>query len=177
MNKYRMSILAVCFGCLLTACNTATPERYFDLAVLNTNMITGISNDGLMREMEYPSVKLVEGTKDQTTPMKRKEVMDTKIHFLTENLDKLKQLKETTDTKEMLQTAVELNEYVLSIYKTDYVLLAKLYDDGASKDLILAKAQAIQDKYGARYEELLNKLISIGKSYASANHIKVNWGK
>jgi hypothetical protein len=178
MNIYRLpGLLVICCFFLVVSCNTATPEKYFDEAVLNSNMITGIANDGMMSELVYPSAKLVEGTKDQTTPMTRKEMLNNKIQFVEEALGKVKQLKETADTKEMLQTSVALHEYVLAIYKTDYQEMAKLYDDGASKDLIQAKAQAIHDKYNARYEELFNKLISLGKSYASANNIKVNWGK
>jgi hypothetical protein len=175
----RVFPVLLAIGCclLVTACNMATPENYFDQAVLNANMINGISNDGMMSDLVYPSAKLVPGTKDQTTPMTRMEMLNNKIQFVEEALGKIKGLKETTDTKEMLQTSIALHEYVLGIYKKDYQELAKLYDDGASQDLIAAKAQAIHDQYSTRYEELFNKLISLGKTYASANHIKVNWGK
>lgn len=162
--------------CLFTACNTATPERYFDLAVLNCNMITNFSDDGLVRELESPSMKLAEGTKDQAAPMKRKEVIDTKIHFLEENLHKLKDLKETPDTKEMLQTSITLNEFVLPVLKTEYQQLAKLYDEGASKEATQSLALAIHNKYFPRFNELFTKLMGIGKSYAERHDIKVNWG-
>jgi hypothetical protein len=170
-----LHFIAICSYLLLAACNMATPEKYFDVAVLNTNMIDGIVNNGIMWEMEQPTAKLKEGTKDQTVPMKRMEGLDQKIAFLEETLEKVKGLKETKDTKEMLQTSKALHEYVLAIYKKEYRELATLYDDGASRELITAKAQAIHDKYYARYEVLFNKLISIGKSYASNNNIKVNW--
>jgi len=178
MNKYSLAAILVAWSCcLLTACQTASPEKYFDVAVLNTNALSGIANDGLMAEMEYPSVKLVEGTKDQTTTMKRMEIIENKVQRIEETLQDLKGLHETTETKEMLQTSIALHEYALSAYKTEYRELAKLYDDGASKDVVLAKAQSIHDKYGNHYEELYNKLIGIGKTYATAHQIKVNWGR
>jgi hypothetical protein len=173
-QRFVMCLTGLCL--LFVSCNTATPERYFDLAVLNANMINGISNDGSMSDLVYPSAKLVEGTKDQSVPMKRKEMLDQKVQFLDENLGKLKKLKETADTKEMVQTSIALNEYVLAIYKNEYRQMAALYDEGAEKEKIQALGLAIHDKYYPRYEQLFNKLISIGKSYAAKHKIEVNWG-
>lgn len=155
---------------------TTPPERYFDLAVLNANMINGISNDGTMPELTYPSAKMVDGNKDKTVVMKRKEMMDQKILFLEQNFEKLQDLKETPQTKEMLQTAIALNKYVIAIYKNEYQQLAKLYDDGAPATQIKAMAQSIHDNYYTTYETLFNKLISTGKAYAAQNNIEVNWG-
>jgi hypothetical protein len=124
--------------CMLIACNTANPENYFDLAVLNCNMMMGFAGEGLQRELDQPSVKLAEGSKDQTVAMKRKEVIGNKIKFVENDLQKLQQLKETDDTKDMLQASLALYGYVLPVYKTEYVQLAKLYDEGASKEAIQA---------------------------------------
>lgn len=162
--------------CLFISCNTATPEKYFDLAVLNCNMIANFSSDGLVRELESPSMKLKEGTKDQTIPMKRKEIIDSKIHFLEENLEKLKSLKETPDTKEMLQTSIALNEFILPVFKTEYQQLAKLYDEGVSKESTESLAYTIHSRYFQKFDELFKKLLSIGKSYAARHNITVNWG-
>ena len=92
------AFVTACSFLLLAACNNATPENYFDEAVLNTNMMMGFASDGFERQLEQPSVKLVEGTKDQTAPMKRKEVVDNQIHYLDESFAKVKNLKETAET-------------------------------------------------------------------------------
>lgn len=160
---------------MLTACNTATPENYFDTAVLNINMIAGFAGEGLQRELDNPSVKLVEGTKDQTAPMKRKEIIDNKIQFIESSLQKVKQLKQTEETKNMLQASLALYEYVLPVYKNEYVQLAKLYDDNEPKEQGQAFAQSISDKYFLKYTELYDNLIKEGKSYAQKNNINVNW--
>jgi hypothetical protein len=177
MRKFVQSrFLIICCSCLLTDCNTASPEKYFDIAVLNCNMMMGFANDGMQRELDQPPVKLAEGSKDKTVSLERKEVIDGKIQFLEENLEKLKQLKETADTKELLQASLALHEYVLPVYKTGYLQLAKLYDGEAPKESIHSTVQAIHDKYFFRFDELFNRLTAIGKPYAERHNIKVNWG-
>jgi len=161
---------------LLPACNTATPENYFDRAVLNCNMMMGFASDGQQRELDQPSVKLVEGTKDQTAPMKRKEVIEQKIAYLDEAYAKIKNLQETDDTKEMLHASIALYDYVLPVYKSEYTQLAKLYDEGASSQQIASFSKSISDKYFAGFEDRFNKLTAAGKPYAAKHNIKVNWG-
>ncbi|MEP6747009.1 MAG: hypothetical protein ABJB86_04755 [Bacteroidota bacterium] len=165
-------------GCcmLLIACNTTTPENYFDRAVLNCNMMMDFANDGMQREFEQPSVKLVEGTKDQTAPMKRKEIIDDKIKYLDESFSKIKALKETDDTRVMLKASVALYEYVLPVYKNEYVQVAKLYDDNAPKEQIETLSKTIRDKYSAGFLQRFDALTNAGKPYAERHSIKVNWG-
>jgi hypothetical protein len=169
-----LSIVAVCI--FLSACNMATPENYFDRAVLNTNALVGFAGEGMQRELDQPSAKMVDGDVNHPVPMKRKEIVDNKIRFLEEDLKELKQLKETADTKEMLQTSISLYEYILPVYKNEYQQLAKLYDGIGGLEEIQIASQAIHDKYYSRFDELYKKLIAIGKSYAAKHNIKVNWG-
>jgi hypothetical protein len=170
-----LPILAVSFCLLLTACNTATPENYFDRAVLNTNYFIGFANDGLQREMDQPSAKMVDGDVNHPVPMTRKEIIDGKIEYLEESLEKLKDLKETADTKEMLRTSIALYELILPVYKNEYQELAKLYDGIGGTEQIQIATEAIHDKYYNRFDDLYKKLIGIGKLYAAKHNIKVDW--
>jgi hypothetical protein len=166
--------LFLCYCLLSAGCSIASPEKYFDVAVLNSNMLVGFANEGQLRELESPSAKATDN-KGGYAPMKRSEVIDSKIQFLEGNLKKLKGFKETTDNKDIVQTSLALHEYMLPVYKTEYRQLAKSYDRGASKEEIQSGAQHIHDKYYARFDELYSKLISNGKVYADRHHIKVNW--
>ena len=102
------------------SCDTATPENYFDRAVLNCNLMHGFAGSGLRRELESPSVKLSETGNGETIPMKRKEVIDNAITSLETNFEKVKKLKETDDTRDILRASVALYEFVLPVYKTEY---------------------------------------------------------
>jgi len=112
-------------------CNSVTPEKCFDIAVLNSNMLVGFANEGQIRELESPSVKMSENG-NGTVAMSRSDVVQAKVDFVETNLKKLKGLKETEDQKEMVQASLALHEYILPVYKTEYQQLAKLYDEGSS---------------------------------------------
>ncbi len=162
------------FGLLtLTACNTTTPEQYFDRAVLTSNMLVGFANEGDFRMLRDPSVKA--DANGNAVPMKSKEMVEDRIKYIEESFGKLKKLKETAETKEMLQTAAAIYELALPVYKTEYTELARLFDEDASKEAIQTQARLIQDKYSAQYEALYNKLINIGKVYAEKHSINVKW--
>ena len=56
------------------------------------------------------------------------------------NLGKLKVLPDSEETREMVQISIRLHEFVLRAYKTEYLQLAKLYDEGESEGERLLKA-------------------------------------
>jgi len=165
----------ILLSCLfLAACNKPAPERCFGIAVLNSNMLVGFANGGIERELESPSMKMGK-TKDEFSPMKRSEVINTKIQFAEENYEKLKDFEQTDDSKDIIQNSIALHDLILPFYKNEYTQLAKLYDEDASKEDIKKQVQAIHDKYSSKFEELYNKLIGSGKLFAKKHDIKVNW--
>lgn len=175
MKKVTLLRIPICWCFLLfSACNTSAPEKYFDLAMLKSAKVTGFAGDGMQKELENPATKEAEGNK-KAMPMKRKEVIDDKIQFLEANMKELKSLKETRDSKDMLQASIALHQYVLPVYKTEYQQLAKLYDKDASKKEIQSLTQAIHDKYYLGFNELFNKLAIAAKAFANKHKIKVNW--
>ena len=136
-------------------------------------MLNGFADERGLPELEYGSAKLQKDGSTATMP--RKEILEEKTKSLQEALDKIKGLDQTADTKEMILSSIELYEYVLPVYKTEYAQLAKAYDENASKETIHSETQVIHDKYYTHYNELYGKLISIGKVYAEKHSIKVNW--
>ena len=112
-------LLPLCMGC-----NSVTPEKCFDIAVLNSNMLVGFANEGQIRELESPSVKMSENG-NGTVAMSRSDLVQAKVDFVEANLKKLKGLKETEDQKEMVQASLALHEYILPVYKTEYQQLAR----------------------------------------------------
>jgi hypothetical protein len=157
----------------ISSCNAPGPERYFDLAVLNSNMMTGFADEGMERELRDPSVKMVDGNKDKIEPMKRKEIVDGKITFFEENL---KNLKPTDDTKEIVSKSISLHEYILPVYKNEYTQLAKLYDEKGDSGELELLSRSINQKYFPEFGKMLDELTIAGKAFAQRHQIKVNWG-
>jgi hypothetical protein len=173
--RFRSALIVFVLGSLLTSCNNATPANYFDEAVLNVNLITPFGGQAALRSLAHPSVKLVPGTKDQTTPMTRKEIVEDQIQRVEGNLIKIKGLPDSAETRDMVQTSIKLHEFVLPVYKAEYRELAKLYDEGGSQQERVSKAQAIDAKFLAGYQTLFHRLVELGKIYAANHKIKVEW--
>ena len=170
MRKIKIAgLFVLCWSLLLTACNTATPENYFDRAVLNTNLFNDFATDQFTNMLQSYSAT-------QQQNVSAVKVVETKVQSIEKALKDVKGLKETDETREMLRTSIALHEYVLPVYKNEYMALAKLCDNKASKEEINAKAQDIYTKYAQHFEELLNKLTETGKIYAKAHNINVTWG-
>jgi len=167
--------LCAALCCILASCDDASPKTCFDRAVLNTNMIADFASRGLLRQLESPSVKLTDVKTLATAPMKRKEVIDDKIAFVGQSLEKVRKLRQTDDTRDIVQASIALHEYVLPVYRNEYQQLAKLYDDGAAKEAMEALASAITVKYRAGFETLSDRLTTAGKAYAARHDIKVVW--
>jgi len=161
---------------VITSCTNPPPEKYFDIAVLNTNLLSGFAGNGFSRSLESPSGKLAEGS-DTPVPMTRSEEINFRLNTIEENYNKVKNLKETSETKEMIQASKALYEYVLPVLKKEYVSLAKLYDNNSPKETIAVAARELEERYKANYTSLYEKLIVAGKQYAEKHHIKVNWNQ
>ena len=174
MKKFLLFLMVLSGGLLFTSCKTSNPEKYFSLAVLNSNMISGFASDGLSRELESSALRMIEG-QVQTVATQRAEIINERTKYLEDGFKKLQQLEQTAETKEILKRSLELYEFVLPVYKNEYTELARLYDNGASKADIDSKFAMIHEKYYRRYSELYDQLIDSGKSYAMKYAIKVNW--
>jgi hypothetical protein len=92
IKKFWAVLIAFGVGSFLFSCNFTAPENYFDEAVLNVNLITPFGGQAVLNSFARPSVKLVPGTKDQTTPMTRREIVENQIQNVEANLSKIKGL-------------------------------------------------------------------------------------
>lgn len=155
----------------LVACGNPPPEKLFAQVVLNANLLYGFAGAGMQRELASPSVKLTDEKSGATAPMKRAEVVKTKLDNIEANYQKVKALSSDEETKDMLTAALALYEFVLPVYKNDYTQLAALYDEGAPADKIAALEKTIQEKYGAKFQELYNAVGTTGKAYAAKHKI------
>jgi hypothetical protein len=102
-------------------------------------------------------------------------VIDNDITALETNFEKVKKLRETDDTRDILRASVALYEYVLPVYKTEYQQVARLYDEGGPRGQIDSLAQTIETKYGPGFAKLSDRLVAAGKPYAARHGIKVKW--
>ncbi len=71
MNKQTLlkCLTALIIAFAVSACNTTTLDQYFDITVLNSNLIAGFANGGDFQQMETPPAVL---KKDNTVGQQSK---------------------------------------------------------------------------------------------------------
>lgn len=173
MKKIASVTLTLSLTLILIGCGNPPPRDVFGIAVLNCNLIFGFAGRGMQSELSSPSVKLTDQKTGATAPMKRAEVVKNKLEYIETNYGKVKGLKSDAETKEMVEASLALYEFVIPVYKNEYMQLAALYDEGAPADKIEALEKSIQEKYGARFKELYNAVGTTGKAYAAKHNIPV----
>ncbi|WP_406824576.1 hypothetical protein [Pedobacter sp. KACC 23697] len=175
-QKSRFAFL-ILFTLFLSSCSE-TPERFFDIAILNTNMINDFASADLARHIndetkEYPDIPSSKKKGDEAAIN-----VKNKILYLEQSLDKVKKLSASgEEEKEIKALSQQLYELVIPVYKNEYLAYAKLCDSKgsqAAKDDIIKN---IDEKYGTRFEQNFNALMEKGKVYAQKHNIQVNWGQ
>jgi hypothetical protein len=172
MNRIILFI-TVCF--ILASCGKPSPEKYFTTSVLNTNLLFGFAGEGMQRQLESPSSRLINVSTGETAPEKRETLIIEKVALLEDNYRKVKKLPDWKESRKMQDAAVALYEYVLPVYKKEYRQLAGLYDNDASPAEISRMEKEIYDHHAANFEALYTALIDAGKDYAVKFNINVRW--
>ena len=173
MNKRLLPLVTL--SCLVASCDPAGPSDYFDRAVLNLNMFHDFAGTRMEGELKQPSMRLADGGGKDVVQMTRKEVVDDKIEFAEASYAKVKKLRETDETREMLQASKAVYEFILPVYRDEYQELAKLYDNKGSQTEIDALSRAIREKYADGFRTRVDAVVAAGKPYAERHGLKVQW--
>lgn len=166
------------FGTLLLSACAETPEKFFDIAILNTNMVNDFASPDLARHIndetkEYPDIPSSKKKGDEAA-----NTITNKILYLEQSLDKIKKLSASgTQEEDIKKLSTQLYELVIPVYKNEYMAYAKLCDGKGNQEDKDALIKKIDEQYGLRFEQNYNALMEKGKAYASEHNIQVNWGK
>ena len=171
-------ILLVCTILLLHSCDKKTPVNYFDTAVLNVNTVSGFGSQELELLVSGKELKNLMGKVDDKFVVQHNaelHVRSWKILDIENKIKSIKELEPTEDTKEMLSRSLELFNFVLEKYKTEYVSIAKLIDAGAPKSEIESKISDFDNKELIKFNAMYEGVIEVGLPYAKANGIEVTY--
>jgi len=169
--------ILILFTLFFSACSE-TPERFFDIAILNTNMINDFASADLARHIndetkEYPDIPSSKKKGNEAVTS-----LNNKILYLEQSLEKVKKLSASGDEeKEIKSLSQQLYEMVIPVYKNEYMAFAKLCDSKGSETTKDEMIKSIDQKYGAQFEQNFNALMEKGKVYAQKHNIQVNWGQ
>ncbi|RNL54206.1 hypothetical protein D7004_08935 [Pedobacter jejuensis] len=176
--NYKISFyfLALC-TVLFSACSE-TPEKFFDIAILNTNMINDFASPDLARHINDETTEFPDIPSSKKKGNEAETGIKNKILYLEQSLEKVKALSPSgKDEEEIKKLSMQLYEMVIPVYKNEYLTYAKICDKHGSQTVKDEIVNKIDQQYGQRFEQNYNALMDKGKAYAKENNIQVNWGK
>ncbi|KIA94107.1 hypothetical protein OC25_10975 [Pedobacter kyungheensis] len=171
-----MTLQSIRIYVLMVAVLTATackfqqnsPEEYFDQAALNTNDISRFGTYYFEGYQKY--LKSTSGSGKVTSC---EEYLKNSISRAETNLEKVKQLKQTTETRQMLEASITLYSYVLTSYKSEHLEIAKMIDMHEPEAQINQALTSLDNKPYNAFIDKYNKLWKLASKYAKDNKIEV----
>ncbi len=167
-------MLTVCFQ----GCNMYTPENYFGRTTLNTNRYHNLGARDFAEMKASKKANMLYGSFSEggfkTTESYETHIRGMKMTFLEEDIKKIKELKVTPETEDLIQTSLEVFEFVKSIYENDYIEIAKLMDKKASSEDLDAAMMKLENSVN-QYHIKRETLMEIAIPYAKQNKIDVRF--
>lgn len=175
LTQYCALALLIIFSLTIQSC-TEPADKFFDTAILNTNTITDFATPILAKHIndettEFPDIPSSKKNGDEAGKMVQNNIL-----YMEKSLKDIKALSANSeDRKAIKEKSIALYEFVIPVYKNEYINYAKLCDskaDQTKKDLL---ANAIEQKYGVKFEKMYTELINSGKVFAEENDLNVDW--
>lgn len=173
--KTLFALLFLALAVFLQSCSEPA-DKFFGVAVLNTNTISDFGTPRLAKELNDNTVEYADIPSSKKNGDEALNVVKNKVLYMEKVLKDLNALSANDDSrKEIKEQSIALYEFVIPVYKNEYTAYAKLCDIKApqeEKDMIL---KSIEQKYNAEFEKKYTSLLSIGKAFAEDNNLNVNW--
>lgn len=167
--------LVVIAGSLVTSCSNFSPEKTFDLAVLNSNLLSRFGSKEISTKLQSEA-QVYDESQKKMIPSTYQDAFKYDISNLEIQLKKISEITEDDDNKEMLQASKDLFSYVIAKMKEGYLPIAKMKDEKASPEQI---EKAIADFDASTQTEVdakFTKLMTAGKAYAEKHNIDAKFG-
>lgn len=177
----KLSVVALSGTLLFSSCVAESPDKFFGITVLNTNMISDFGTPRLAKSIEdqtkeYPDIPSSKKEGNEAQKMiENKYLYVEKVIKDIKGLSDLQPLTDKEDTKEIKALSLSVFEMVLPVYKNEYMTLAKLCDTKAPQEQKDEIIKTIAEKYNPAFEEKFELLMEKGKAYASKHNLNVNW--
>ncbi|WP_428230835.1 hypothetical protein [Flavobacterium sp.] len=169
-------LIAILTGSMLfTSCNNYTPEKTFEIAVLNSNLLSSFGSTQINRQLESEPQVYDDATK-KMIPSSYYDYFQFQITELEKRYKTIAEIKEDDDNRELLAASKDLFSYAIAKQKEGYLPIAKMKDEKVPADQIqtaIADFDASTDKdINTKFTALMN----VAKAYIKKHNINAKVG-
>ncbi len=178
-----MKIKIISFFILLISifsCNLIndTPDQVFHIIGLSANKIPS-SFQRIFREFrEHKANGTLKLPSEDGKTMKRascEEVVKfAYANIFKQDIKRIKDLHPTKDAEPIVKAGIELFEYADEIQTRDFLMIAKMIDQGKSDEEIDIAVKHLDDTKGAELDQRFGKVMDLLLPYADANGVEYN---
>ncbi|MBZ4037592.1 hypothetical protein K6T82_22715 [Flavobacterium sp. 17A] len=162
----------------IVSCNFIhdTPDYVFNIIGLNTNKIP-ISFRRVFKEFrQHKADGTLRLPSDDGKTMKKASCVEVVQYAYSdtfkEDIRRIKSLNPTEDAKPVVEAGIELFEYVDEIQSKDFMIIAKMIDDGKSDEEIDYAAKKLDETKGVILDQKQSKVMNLLLPYADANGVE-----
>ncbi len=155
-----------------------SPDQIFNTVGLNTNKIPS-SFERVFKEFRQHKANgtLQLPTEDGKAMKKATCIEVVKFAYANtfkEDIRRIKNLNPTKEAEPIIKAGIELFEYADEIQNSDFMMIAKMIDEGKSDEEIDNAAKQLDDTKGVALDQKYNKVIDLLLPYADANGVEYN---
>lgn len=176
MIKKNQSLCLIATLLCLPSCKSTTPHRFFDLAILNTNLLSQFEPHYFGNLLEKHAHENSNNNTSKKTGVEAQKAVEIKIQHIKQALAKIKALDANNEERKAIkENSIELFETALAVHKKEYLKYAKLCDQKnttTEKETLLKKVEEV-DMPKINY--LMDSLYQKGKVFATKYQINVKW--
>jgi len=175
VNTTILFLVVIAGSLISTSCNNVSPEQTFDLAVLNSNLLSRFGSKEISTKLQSEA-QVYDESQKKMIPSSYQEAFKYDISNLEIQLKKISEITEDDDNKEMLQASKDLFSYVITKQKEGYLPIAKMKDEKASPEQIEKAIADFDASTQTEADAKFNKLMAAGKAYAEKHNIDAKFG-
>lgn len=168
-------LVLIAASLVLTSCTNLSPEKTFEIAALNSNLLSRFGSKDINFKLASEP-QIYDEAQKKMIPSSYYDYFKFDIANLETQLKNIKDIKEDDDNRELLQASNDLFSYAIAKEKEGYLPIAKMKDEKASPEQI---EKAIADFDASTQNDIeakFTKLMNAAKAYVEKHNIDAKIG-
>jgi hypothetical protein len=168
-------LVLIAASLVLTSCTNLSPEKTFEVAALNSNLLSRFGSKDINFKLASEP-QIYDEAQKKMIPSSYYDYFKFDIANLETQLKNIKDIKEDDDNRELLQASKDLFSYAIAKEKEGYLTIAKMKDEKALPEQI---EKAIADFDASTQNDIeakFTKLMNAAKAYVEKHNIDAKIG-
>ncbi|MBO9582873.1 MAG: hypothetical protein J7574_01805 [Flavobacterium sp.] len=175
LNATTLFLVLIATSLTFTSCTNLSPEKTFEVAALNSNLLSRFGSKELSEKLQSEA-QVYDETQKKMIPSTYYDAFKYDISNLETRFQSIKNIPEDDDNKELLQASKDLFSYAIAKQKEGYLPIAKLKDEKTSPEQI---NKAIADFDASTQKDIdakFTKLMTVAQAYVDKHNINAKIG-